>query len=158
MRHIFTTTIILFLVTAGFFYEAKGTVVVTNGPTSFHKLQDPVFKDYRGVTIGMSADDVRQKLGKPEDQSDTEDSFKPADGENTRIIYNAEKKVKTISIMYTDDVSKAPSTSSIVGEDVPANEGGGIFKRVDYPDQGFWITYAKIAGDDPMIIITIQAL
>lgn len=119
-------------------------------------FDDPVFKDYRGVTLGMAAADVRQKLGKPEDQSDTEDSFEPEKGETLRIIYNAEKKVRMISIMFTSNLEKAPTPKAMFGTDAATNESGGIFKRMDYTEQGFWISYAKIAGDDPMIVITVQ--
>ena len=30
--------------------------------------ENPVFNDYRGVQIGMTADDARKKLGRPERQ------------------------------------------------------------------------------------------
>lgn len=158
MKHLQKATLVFLLVTMGFFSNADchGIPAAEQSATNF--TQDPVFKDYRGISLGMAADEVRQKLGKPEDQSDAEDTFEPAKGETARIVYSADKKVRTISIMYTDDISKAPKPAAMIGSDVSANEDGGVFKKVDYPDHGFWISYAKIAGDNPMIIIMIQAM
>ncbi len=120
--------------------------------------EDPVFKAYRGVAIGMSAVEARAALGEPKEKSDTEDLFEPADNEEARVFYDGSGKVRAIAVMYTGDISKAPKPKAVVGEDVPAREDGGVFKRVEYNKQGYWISYVKVAGDNPMVIITMQAI
>lgn len=159
MKKDFTVILLSLLFLACFTGEAKAETLTAHycNDVALVLPQDSVFKDYRGVTLGMSAADVRQKLGKPEDQSDAEDSFEPAKGETLRIIYNAEKKVRMMSIMFTESIEKAPTPQALFGEDAQANEGGGVFKRMDFTEQGFWISYAKIAGDNPMIVITVQS-
>ena len=42
--------------------------------------------------------------------------------------------------------------------DVAPKEDGGIFKMNRYPKAGFWISYNKTAGADPMIIIAMQKM
>lgn len=118
----------------------------------------PVFTDYRGVKLGMTNSEVRQILGRTRDQSDTEDMFEPENGETARIFYDEEMKVRAMTIMYSGDLSKAPTPKQIVGSDIPAREDGGMFKRVEYPDEGFWISYVRLAGDSPMVMITVQVL
>lgn len=121
-------------------------------------IEDLVFKAYRGVKIGMTAAEARTTLGNPKEKSDTEDLFEPADDEEARVFYDGNGKVRAISVMYTGDISKAPKPKAVVGEDVPARADGGMFKRVEYEKQGYWVSYVKVAGDSPMIIITMQAI
>ncbi|MBK9165019.1 MAG: hypothetical protein IPM21_14140 [Acidobacteria bacterium] len=136
-----------------------GVVPVSAGIiANFEARQDPVYTAYRGVKIGMSTAEARGVLGDPKEKFDTEDIFQPADGEEARVLYDEGGKVHAISVMYTGDISKAPAPKVVVGENVPAREDGGMFKRVEYEKLGFWISYAKVAGDNPMIIITMQAI
>src|SRR5687767_6920884 len=46
-----------------------GEAVAANG------VVEPLYREYRGVTLGMSASDVRAKLGKPEEKSDGMDFY-----------------------------------------------------------------------------------
>lgn len=154
----YTCILLVFLLTTGLTGEIYG---VSDGAFSAAPgiLQnDPVFSSYRGVSLGMPADEVRKILGKSRDQSDAEDMFEPEDNESARIFYDQEKKVRAISVTYSGDISKAPLPKAVVGSNITANEDGGMFKRVEYQKQGFWISYVKLAGDNPMVMITLQAL
>ncbi len=154
MRYIFI--IAAFLLSGTTAAAGNSTPPTSDAETLLFATDKPVFTSYRGVKLGMTSDEVREKLGRSKDQSDGEDSFEPADNETARIFYDEEKRVRAISIMYSGDLSKAPSPKEVVGSTIPAREDGGMFKRVEYPDDGFWVSYVKLAGDSPMVMITMQ--
>lgn len=127
-------------------------------PQPTPKAGKPTFTEYRGISIGMSTDVVRGKLEKPEEQSPTGDYFVFSRKESAQIMYDAAKNVKAISINYLGDLDEAPSTIAVLGIDVPKDAEGGINKRIQFPDSGYWASYIRTAGDDPMIIITLQKM
>jgi hypothetical protein len=118
----------------------------------------PVYKGFRGVVIGMAMDEAREKLGSPKDRSDEQDYFTFKDDESAQVYYDSDKKVSAITVTFTGKLSVAPSAKSVFGEDVAAKPDGGVFKMVRYPKAGYWISYNKLVGDDPMIMIAIKKL
>ena len=118
--------------------------------------QKPIFAGYKGVMIGMPMDDARSKLGNPRDKSDAEDYYVYSDKETCQVLYGPDKKVRTISVTYLG--KDAPVPKDILGVDTEAKPEGGISKRVDYPKAGFWISYLKTKGDDPMVVVTVQKM
>ncbi|CAN5735147.1 hypothetical protein BH24ACI3_BH24ACI3_05360 [soil metagenome] len=132
--------------------------IIAPASTSLIAQTEPVFDAYRGVKIGMAAEKARETLGKAKDESDKEDYYDFDNGESARVIYDAEKNVRVISATYSKNLESAPQPQDVVGEMIKPNEDGGMFKMVRYPSHGFWITYVKIAGDEPMIIITMQKM
>ena len=118
--------------------------------------QKPVFTGYRGVMIGTSITDARAKLGTPRDKSDSEDYYVYSDSETVQVLYGPDKMVRVLSINY---IGKAgPSPMEILGMDVEAKPDGSINKMVKYPKAGFWISYLKTGGDDPMTVVTVQKM
>jgi len=126
--------------------------------TSFAATFDSVIKEYRGVFIGTERDEVRQKLGNPKDEFPAEDSFELSDTESVRVFYTDEKKVKAIVVTYAGKLETAPKPNDVVGEAIEARDDGGMYKMVRFEEKGFWVSYVKITGDNPQIIITVQAL
>lgn len=130
----------------------------TAAPLPISIAEKSIFGTYKGVTIGMPAAGVREKLGKPADQSDVEDNFTFSDSESARVFYDTDKTVRVISVMYTGNLKSAPVPKAIIGTDVTAKPDGALHKTVNYPRDGFWISYARTGGDDAIVIVTIQKM
>jgi hypothetical protein len=116
----------------------------------------PVFTSYRGVSIGMSADEVRRKLGKPEEKFDDMDLFVFSDKERARIFYDKEKKARAISITYSGTGGSAPLPAAVLGTEIESKEDGSMHKMITYPEAGYWVSYSRTAGESPLVLITMQ--
>lgn len=136
------------------FLAPFGTVPASAARPAF----DSLIKEYRGIFIGTSKDAVRQKLGDPKNEFPEEDDFEISDNENVRIFYNPEKEVKAIVVTFSGNISGAPSPKDVVGEAIEPRPDGGMYKMVRAEEKGFWVSYVKIAGDAPSVIITVQSL
>ena len=121
------------------------------------EAKDPVFREFKGVHIGMSAADCRAKLGSPTDKSDTNDFYAVNDKQTVQVFYNV-GKVSAIAISFLDSPADAPTPKSVFGSDIAAKPDGSIYKMVRYPKAGYWLSYSRTAGDQPMITITMQKL
>jgi len=118
--------------------------------------QKPVYAGYKGVMIGMPMADARTKLGTARDKSDSEDYYVYSDNENCQVLYGNDKTVRVISITYLG--KNAPTAKDIFGVDAEAKPDGGINKRIEYPKSGFWVSYLKTKGNDPMVVVTVQRM
>lgn len=118
----------------------------------------PEFNSYRSVTLGMSKDEVREKIGKPKNEFADEDDFEFSENESARIFYTPNSTVRAIVITYTGDLSKAPGAKSVVGEAVEQSPEGNAYKMVRFPDAGYWASYLRVGGDKPSITITLHYL
>jgi hypothetical protein len=120
--------------------------------------ESPVFSDYRGVAIGMTADEARQKLGRPKDKADTADFFVFGDNETAQVLYDATHKVVTVSVDFLSGATGVPAAKAVVGADLQAKPDGSMYKMVRYPKQGYWVSYSRTAGASPTITVTIQKI
>ena len=103
-------------------------------------------------------DEARNKLGPAKEKSDAQDFYVFSDTESAQVYYGPTKSVTAITITYTGKIDTAPTAKAVFGEDVPPKPDGGIFKMVRYPKAGYWVSYNKIAGDDPMVMIAMQKM
>ena len=120
----------------------------------------PLVQDYKGIKIGMTADEVRDRLGKPA-SSDASGLFYEFSGdERAQIGLDADKKVRLIIAFYAADHAKRPQYADVFGADAPApaKEDGSVYHLVQYPQAGFWVAYSKAAGKDALVIVTMQKL
>ena len=115
----------------------------------------PVFKAYRGVSIGMSTDEVRQKLGKPAEKFDEFDIFVFSDKERARVYYDKDKKARAISVTYVG-TSGAPTPTDVLGTEIESKEDGSMHRMITYPDAGYWVSYSRTAGSSSLVMVTMQ--
>jgi hypothetical protein len=130
---------------------------VTNPAKTAAAANVPVFKDYRGVTIGMAANEVRGKLDRIK-KGDHQDYLAFSEHESAQIYYDDKGKVTAISIDYFGDVTKAPAPDAVLGAAPQAKADGSMYQLNRYPDAGYWVSYNRTAGDKPIITITMQKM
>ena len=118
----------------------------------------PVFKDYKGVRIGMSADEVAEKLGEAAVKDDNEGVFLISDFEMVQVLYDKAGRVSALSITYSAEHTNPPTPLAILGEDVAADADGRIYKLIRYPESGYWVAYSRTAGTAPVVSVTINKM
>jgi hypothetical protein len=128
------------------------------GTTKAHaEAPQPLYKEYRGVRLGMTAVEVRAKLGDPTLKSDEQDFFVISANETAQIAYDTALKVVTISTDYAGGIG-APDYRTAVGEGMLLTRpDGSVFKMAMYDAERFWVSYNKSAGTVPTVTITIGA-
>jgi hypothetical protein len=131
-----------------------------NGQAQTSKKDIPVLQDYKGVKIGMTADEVRAKLGKA--KSDDKDGFfyTISDFETVQVLLDGQQKVRAISIMYDGESPNPMKFEDVFGKSVEPEKqaSGAIYKLVNYPDSGYWVSYNRMAGEKPMTIVVMQKM
>ena len=120
------------------------------------QIQQPLYREYRGVRLGMTAEEARAKLGVPAMMSDEQDFYVFSANETAQIVY-ADKKVVTISTDYTGGTG-APDYKSVVGEGLLERPDGSLFRTVRYDSERFWVSYNKSASVVPTVTITIGTM
>ena len=118
---------------------------------------EPPFHAYKGVSIGMAADEARKLLGNPTDRDDKQEVFAISDDESCQVYYDAAKKVSAVSITYFS-TKAVPAPKSVLGEEPEAKPDGSFSKLIRYPKAGFWVSYTRTSGDSPMTIIAMQKM
>ncbi|MFN2491833.1 MAG: hypothetical protein ABR501_03000 [Pyrinomonadaceae bacterium] len=118
----------------------------------------PLFHEYRGVQLGMSAEEVRKKLGDPKDKGDEQDFFIFNDTETAQIVYDKARKVITISADFMNGGSSIITAKQVFGTDVEAKSDGSVYKMVRYPKAGYWLSYNRTSGASPLTTITLQKI
>jgi hypothetical protein len=121
--------------------------------------EDPVFQEYRGVKIGWVADEVRKKLGNPANKSDEQDYFEFSDKEKASVYYDkATKQVTAISVDFIGAGTGVITPQQVFGADFEGKTDGSKSKLVRYPKAGYWVSYSRTAGDNPIISVTMQKM
>lgn len=122
------------------------------------KLKDePPFSSYKGVHIGMSAEEARKRLGSPTDKDDRQEVFAVSDEESCQVYYDTAKKVSAVSITYFS-TKAVPTPKAVLGEEPEARQDGSFSKLIRYPKAGYWVSYTRTSGDSPMTIIAMQKI
>jgi outer membrane protein assembly factor BamE (lipoprotein component of BamABCDE complex) len=117
--------------------------------------QQPLYTEYKGVRLGMTAAEVRTKLGNPAFLDKELGYFVFSETETVQVGYDTSGKVKTISVDYLNGTG-APEPRAVLGAELETKENGSLYKVVYYDNQGFSVSYSRIAG--PVIIVTITIM
>lgn len=122
--------------------------------------EDPVskFHEYRGVQLGMLADDVRKKLGEPKDKGDEQDFFIFDETETAQIVYDKTHKVVTISADFLAPGPNVLTATQVFGGDIEAKPDGSVYKMVRYAKAGYWLSYNRTGGASPLTTVTLQKI
>ena len=132
------------------------TVSVSNAQTAAPS-NAPVYTDYRGIKIGMSAGEARSKSDKLT-KGDDQDFLVFSEHESAQIYYDQTGKVTAISIDYFGDNNGAPTPEAVLGAGIQAKPDGSMYQLNRYPEAGYWVSYNRTAGDKPIVTITMQKM
>lgn len=117
----------------------------------------PPFREYKGVHIGMSAEEARKLLGTPTDKDDKQEVFAFGEQESCQVYYDGAKKVSAFYVTFSGS-KPAPTAKAVLGEEPEAKQDGSVHKRVTFPKAGYWVSYTRTSGDAPMTIIVLQKM
>jgi len=148
---------LLIMVFAAVLARGQGQLAAPRTLKAQAQVQQPLYRDYRGVRLGMTAAEVRAKLGEPAMKSDEQDFYLISANETAQIAYNTAQKVVTISVDYTGGAG-APDYKSVVGDGMLLERpDGSLFRMVMYDSERFWVSYNRSAATPSMVTITIGA-
>jgi hypothetical protein len=118
----------------------------------------PSFSDFKGVRIGMSAEESRKKLGSPRDKGDDQDFYIFNDNEAVQVFFDKAGAVTAISVDFMSGATGIPAAKDVLGTNAEAKPDGSIYKMIRYPKAGYWVSYSRTSGDSPTITITMQKI
>lgn len=136
------------------------TLVLSINAQNSDKKNLPLWQSYKGVAIGMTAAEVRTKLGAPKSEDAEGFFYIFSETENAQFLLDGSKKVRTISVVFTAEHPTAPAFADVFGKtaELQAKPDGSIYKMVKYEDAGYWISYNRMAGEKAMVIVMIQKM
>jgi hypothetical protein len=141
--------------------ESNDTSLSADEHPAANKPAAAAFNNVKGITLGMTADQVTEKLGKPDTSDQTGMLFTLPNDQTLQLSLDADKKVRMIATVYSGKNAKAPEPVEVFGsgETVRPQADGRIYKLVRYPDAGYWIAYSRLNLESgPMTTITIQKI
>ena len=136
--------------------SSRGQAPSTKFAKATPASKQSIYREYRGVRIGMTIEEARSKLGDPVFKSDEQDVYVFSANETAQIAYNAKRKVVTISTDYLGGVG-APDYRTVVGSELETRPNGSKYKMVHYDNEGFWVSYNQSGMTVPTVTVTIQA-
>ena len=116
------------------------------------------FNAYRGVQLGMTAEEVRKKLGEPQDKGTEQDFFVFNETETAQIVYDKSQKVVTISADFRTQGPDVLTAKQVFGAEVAPKPDGSVYKLVRFPKAGFWVSFNRTSGASPMTTVTLQKI
>ena len=120
----------------------------------------PRWQSYKGIALGMTADEVRQKLGAAKSEDEYGFFYIFSETENAQFLLDANKKVRTVSVVFTAENTAAPKFADVFGNTAAPEPkpDGSIYKMVKYDEAGYWVSYSRMAGEKATIIVMIQKM
>ncbi|MDQ5845759.1 MAG: hypothetical protein M3539_10750 [Acidobacteriota bacterium] len=151
---IMLVTITIFVMAGPSSAQTRSRAAIAPAPSV---TKQPLYTDYKGVRLGMTVAEVRGKLGAPAYMDNELDYFALSVTETAQIVYDATRKVKTISVDYQNGTG-APEPAAVVGVDLETKANGSLYRQVRYDSLKFWVSYSRIAGPTSIVTITIQKI
>jgi hypothetical protein len=136
---------------------SKSQPAAVNSPTK-SAAAAPLYKDFKGVTLGMNAEEVRTKLGHLKSKGERQDFFIFSDSHSAQVGYDEQGKATVISVDYLGKENGTPSPESVFGEAVQAKPDGSIYELKRYPTAGYWVAYSRTAGESPIVTVTMKKM
>jgi hypothetical protein len=158
---IFISGLLLGSAIGAFGQDTTTATVATPQPKPSPAVAEPAVTELRGISLGMTADEVRSKLGKPLTQDNSGLLYTFSNTESAEIGLNSDGKVRTIATIYSGGDRDAPKIQDVFGPnvEVAASDDGRIYKMVRYPSAGLWIAYSKIGTDkNAMTTVTMKKM
>lgn len=118
----------------------------------------PLFNAYRGVQLGMNADEVRKKLGDPKEKGTEQDFYMFSETEMAQIVYDKAQKVITISADFMTMGGDVITAKQVFGADINPKADGSVYRMERYPKAGYWLSYNRTSGASPLTTVTIQKI
>lgn len=120
----------------------------------------PPWHGYRSITLGMTDAELRERLGAPNKEDEAGYFYIFSETENAQFLLDANRRVRTISVVFEPESLNAPTFEQVFGETAAfePREDGSCFKRMRYEEAGYWISYSRLAGPKAMVIVLIQKL
>jgi len=119
--------------------------------------QQPLYTEYRGVRLGMSAEEARAKLGTPALKASDQEYYVFTENESAQIGYDTAHKAVTISVDYLGGIG-APDYKAVVGGELQREANGTLYRMVRYESLGFWVSYNRTTGLVTSVSVTIQKI
>lgn len=117
--------------------------------------REPVFHDFKGVRLGMTPQEARQKLGEPTEKGDTLDLYSSDEKQTVQIFYEGDK-VAAIAVIYMKPGTDTLTPKQVLGSDIETKPDGSMYKMVRYPKAGYWVSYSRTGGDSPLVTVTMR--
>jgi len=118
----------------------------------------PAFSDFKGVSIGMHAEEARKKLGNPREKGVEQDFYMYGDNQAVQVFYDKGGAVNAISIDFMSGAREIPSCKDVLGAEAEKKSDGSVYKLIRYPKAGYWVSYSRTAGDSSTVTITMQKI
>lgn len=122
------------------------------------QVEEPRYREYRKVRLGMPASDVHSALGTPKEIDGRQEFYALSDTEMAQVFYDAQRNVWAVTVSYLSGNANAPTPQQVFGGPVETKPDGSIYKMVRYERAGYYVAYSRDAGDAPLVSVVMQKL
>jgi outer membrane protein assembly factor BamE (lipoprotein component of BamABCDE complex) len=122
------------------------------------QLEEPRYREYRRVRLGMTEAEVHSALGTPKESEGRQEFYALSDTEMAQVFYDARRNVWAITVSYLGGQGNAPTPEQIFGGPVEVKPDGSVYKMVKYERAGYYVAYSRDAGDAPFMSVIMQKL
>ena len=116
----------------------------------------PVYTNFMGVRLGMNASEVRETLRNLKDKGEKQDFFVFSDDKSAQVFYDPNGNVNAFSVDYIGNGNGVPSPEEVLGHTVQPKADGSLYQLERYPEAGYWVSFSRTAGDNPITTVTVQ--